>query len=62
MAAVEERTSEDGDTASEEGLDGADPGYSAVVAAREKGGCVICLEDTEGVQQTPDIGLAQPFL
>ena len=60
VTTVEERSGENGDAAGKERLDGANPGHGAVIAARKKGGCVICLKDTEGVQQTPDTWLAQP--
>lgn len=59
MAAIEKWTSKDGDTAGEESLDGADPRNGAVVAPRKKGACVVCLEDTEGVQQTPANSLVE---
>lgn len=50
MAAIEERTSEYSDAAGEESLYRADPGYSAVVTARDERGCVVRLEDTKSVQ------------
>lgn len=53
MAAVEERTGEDGDAAGEECLDRADPGYSAVIATRNEGRGVVCLKNTEGIQEAP---------
>lgn len=49
MTAIEERASEDGDTAGKESLYRANPGYSAVVAPWDECGGVVRLEDTEGV-------------
>lgn len=50
MAAIEERTSEDGDTAGEESLYRANPGHGTVVAPWNECGRVIRLEDAESVQ------------
>jgi hypothetical protein len=53
MATVEERTSEDGDAAGKECLNRANPGHCAIIAIGNEGGGVVCLENTERVQQAP---------
>lgn len=53
MTAVEERTSEDSDTAGEKCSYKPDVEHGAVVAPEDECGRVIRLEDAESVQSTP---------
>ena len=62
MTAIEERASEDSDAAREESLYRADPGYGAVIAPWDERGCVVRLEDTESVQETPSSRLVNGFI
>lgn len=55
VAAVEERTGEDGGAAEEEGFDAADPADIRVGAVGDEGGAVVVLPDAEGVDEAPAV-------